>query len=163
MAKDRTQTRTKQDSNVLDDENVVVAGKPMTAEDLEAVEERIKGKRSPLHEDDHPMPKGETIITEDGRKITKIGKFQAPQVMGHSGTLKKFARIEPDYDGWMKMNADHVRVYQGLGVLQGHDGDKRLGLIDERKLNRIKKQAQEKDNLLNEDVLNLLSELEAMQ
>ncbi len=164
MARDRTANRTKDSSNVAtEDEEVIVAGKPMTTEDLEAVEARIAGKRAPLHEDDHPMPKAKVLVTEDGRKISQVGNFQAPQVMGHSGTLKKFARIEPDYDGWTKMNAEHVRIYQGLGVLTGHDGDKRLGLIDQRKLNKIKRQAKEEDNLMNEDILNLLSELEAMQ
>lgn len=140
-----------------------VAGVPMTQDDLAIVEKRIEGKRSPLHEDDfkdieNKMVTKDIMTTSDGRKISRVGNFQAPQIMGHESTLKKFARIEPDYTGWIEMDADDVRIYQGLGVLKGHDWDKKLGLINNKKMNQVIRDS--KEGLLTDAEMNLLEELE---
>ncbi len=142
-------------------QSVKVAGQPMTTEDMAVVEQRIEGKRAPLHESDHPLPKGKILETADGRKITQVGNFQATPTYGDSQTLKKFARIEPDYDGWIKMSNQEALSYQDLRLLIGHDGDKKLGLIDHRKFDKIKKQA--KEGLLSEKEMEALEQLEAIQ
>lgn len=140
---------------------VNVAGQPMTSEDLVLVEQRIEGKRAPLHEEDHPLPKARILNTDDGRKIQQVGNFQSTPTYGDSQTLKKFARIEPDYTGWTKMNNAQVLLYQDLRCLIGHDGDKKLGLLDTKKLNRIK---QERDNgTLPEKDVEFLEQLEAIK
>lgn len=138
-----------------------IAGQPMTAEDMQEVEQRIEGKRAPLHEEDHPLPKGRVIETGDGRRITQVGNLNAPLNYGDSQTLKKFARIEPDYTGWIKMNNDECLLYQDLRLLIGHDGDKKLGLIDSRKLAKIKQDA--KQGLLSDFQINALEQLEAIK
>ena len=143
-----------------------VAGNPMTSEELAQAEERVAGKRAPLHEDDfkeieNKMVTRDVMQTADGRKISRVGQFQAPQVMGHESTLKRFARIRPDYTGWIKMGSEEVRIYQELKLLIGHDGDEKLGLIDERKLERIKKEG--KNGLLSEKDTELLAQLEEIQ
>lgn len=140
---------------------VQVAGAPMTSDDLALVEQRIEGKRAPLHEEDHPLPQGRVVKTEDGRKITQVGNFQATQNYGDSQTLKKFARIEPDYTGWIKMTPEQVTIYQELRVLTGYDGDKKLGLMDSRKLARIKQEAEE--GLLTDQMVEALEQLEAIK
>lgn len=142
-------------------DKVNVAGSPMTSEDLALVEQRIEGKRAPLHEDDHPLPKVRIMETEDGRKIKQVGNFQSTPTYGDSQTLKKFARIEPSYEGWIKMNNQQALLYQDLRLLVGHDGDKKLGLIDSRKLAKIKQDA--KEGLLPEKELEALEQLEAIK
>ena len=139
--------------------NVKTAGEPMTAEDIQLAEQRTEGKRAPLHEDDHPVVQGKVIKTEDGRTITQVGAFNKPLNYGDSQTLKKFARIEPDYTGWIKMSNEQCLLYQDLRVLIGHDGDKRLGLIDKNKLLKIKQDA--KQGLLTELMSEALAQLEA--
>lgn len=139
----------------------VVAGLPMTSEDLALVEQRIEGKRAPLHEEDHPIVKGKVIKTEDGREITQVGKFQSSLIHGDAQTLKKFARIEPDYTGWIKMDNQETLLYQDLRVLIGHDGDKKLGLIDSRKLDKLKQDA--KKGSLSDKEMDALEQLEAIQ
>lgn len=118
--------------------DVQIAGKPMDAEELAAAEARMEGKRSPIHEDDFQLPKGEVIVTPDGREITKIGNFKAQPQVGDSQTLKKFARIEPDYEGWIPMTPKEALMHQGViapekgfvvGALVGYDADKQLGLL----------------------------------
>lgn len=140
---------------------VQVEGQPMTTEDMQLVEQRIEGKRAPLHEEDHPLPKGRLLETEDGRKITQVGKFQGAPSFGDSQTLKKFSRIEPDYTGWIKMGNEEVRLYQELRLLIGHDGDKKLGLIDERKLLKIKELG--KKGQLSDKDTQALEQLEAIK
>lgn len=143
-----------------------VAGLPMTSDDMAQVEQRIEGKRSPLHEDDfkdieHKMATRDVMTTPAGQKIARVGNFQAALNYGDSQTLKKFARIEPDYTGWIKMTNDQALLYQDLRVLIGHDGDKKLGLIDPRKLDRIKQQAKQGD--LTDKESDALEQLEATQ
>ncbi len=140
---------------------VQTAGQPMTSEDMAIVEQRIEGKRSPLHEDDHPLPKARILATDDGRKIQQVGNFQAPLSYGDSQTLKKFARIEPDYTGWIKCTNQQALLYQDLRVMIGHDGDKKLGLIDSRKLDKIKQDA--KQGLLSDPQMEALEQLEAIK
>lgn len=145
---------------------VQTSGQPMTSEDIELAEKRVEGKRSPLHEDDfkeieEKMATRDIMETSDGRKISRVGNFQAPLIMGHASTLKRFARIEPDYTGWIKMTNNEALLYQDLKLLIGHDGDKKLGLIDERKLLRIKRNAQE--GLLTDKELESLEQLEAIK
>lgn len=140
---------------------VQVAGQPMTSEDMQVVEQRIEGKRAPLHEDDHPLPKGRVLQTEDGRKITQVGNFQTIPNYGDSQTLKKFARIEPNYKGWIKVTNQEAILYQELRVMIGHDGDKKLGLIDKDKLEQIKMDA--KEGLLSEPQMEALEQLEAIK
>lgn len=140
---------------------IQIAGQPMTSEDLQMVEERIEGQRAPLHEDDHPLPKGNILKTADGRKITQVGNFQASPTYGDSQTLKKFARIEPDYSGWVKVTNVQALLYQELRVMIGHDGDKKLGLIDFRKLDKIKQKA--KEGNLSEKEMESLEQLEEIQ
>ncbi len=138
-----------------------VAGSPMTSEDLALVEQRIEGQRAPLHEDDHPLPKARILKTDDGRKIQQIGNFQSIPTYGDSQTLKKFARIKPSYEGWIKMTNAQALIYQELRLLVGHDGDEKLGLIDSRKLATIKKDA--KNGLLSERDSEALEQLEAIK
>lgn len=139
--------------------NAKVAGSPMTIDEMQQVEQRIEGQRAPLHEDDHPLPKARLLETEDGRKIKQVGNFQAPLSYGDSQTLKKFARIEPDYTDWIKMTNEQCLIYQDLRLLIGHDGDKKLGLIDPRKLEKLKQDA--KKGLLSDFQMEALEKLEA--
>lgn len=139
----------------------VVSGQPMTAEDIQVAEKRIEGKRAPLHEDDHPLPQGRVFKTDDGRKITQVGEFNKPLNYGDSQTLKRFAPIEPDYTGWIKMTNKEALLYQDLRLLIGHDGDKKLGLIETRKLEKIKQDA--KQGLLSESQLEALEQLEGIK
>lgn len=143
-----------------------VAGLPMTTEDIQEAELRVAGKRAPLHEEDFKdvedrMVTRDVMKTEDGRKISRVGNFQAPLTMGDSQTLKKFARIEPDYTDWIHCTNAEALLYQDLRVMIGHDGDKKLGLIDERKLARIKKDA--KEGLLSDFQVEALRKLEEIQ
>lgn len=143
-----------------------VAGQPMTSEDMQEVEKRIEGKRSPLHEDDfksieNSMINRNILKTADGREISRVGNFQSAPVYGDSQTLKKFARIEPDYTGWIKMSNEECLLYQDLRLLIGHDGDKKLGLIDSRKLAKIKQDA--KQGLLSDVQAVALEKLEALK
>ncbi len=147
-------------AKVRNQEESVKAGQPMTSEDMAMVEQRIAGKRAPLHEDDHPLPKVRELKTEDGRTIKQVGNFQSIPTYGDSQTLKKFARIAPDYDGWIKMNAEEVELYQALKVLQGHDADVKLGLIDEKKFNKIKRDGNA--GLLSDADMELLQKLEVI-
>lgn len=145
---------------------VQVAGQPMTSEDIALAEERVKGKRSPLHEEDFKeieenMATRDIMKTEDGRKISRVGNFQAPLTIGHESTLKKFARIEPNYRGWIKVTNQEAILYQNLRVMIGHDGDKKLGLIDKDKLEQIKIDA--KEGLLSEYQMEALEQLEAIK
>lgn len=145
---------------------VQVAGLPMTSEDIALAEKRVEGKRSPLHEDDfkeieQDMATRDIMKTEDGRKISRVGNFQAPLVMGHESTLKKFARIEPNYRGWIKVTNEEALLYQELRVMIGHDGDKKLGLIDKDKLEELKLDA--KEGLLSDAQMEVLEKLEAIQ
>lgn len=141
--------------------DIQIAGQPMTSEDIALAEQRIEGKRAPLHEDDHPIVQGRTIKTDDGRQITQVGNFQAPKQFGDSQTLKKFARITPDYTGWIKTTNTEALLYQDLRVMIGHDGDLKLGLIDERKLAKIKQDG--KKGLLSDKDMHALEQLEAIQ
>lgn len=143
-----------------------VAGQPMTSEDIALAEQRTEGKRAPLHEDDfkeveQKMATRNIFKTEDGRKIAQVGEFNKPQVYGDSQTLKKFARIEPDYTGWTKMTNAQALLYQDLRLLAGHDGDKKLGLLDIRKFAQIKQDA--KKGLLSEKDMETLEKLEAIK
>lgn len=145
---------------------VQVAGLPMNSEDIALAEKRIEGKRSPLHEDDFKelqenMATRDIMKTDDGRKISRVGNFQAPLVMGHESTLKKFARIEPNYRGWIKVANEEALLYQDLRVMIGHDGDKKLGLIDKDKLEQIKQDA--KQGLLSDKDMKTLEQLEEMK
>lgn len=115
----------------------------MTKEELELVEARTAGKRGAIHEEDNPMPKARVVKRPDGSEIKQVGNFQAAPVFGDSQTLKKFARIESDTSDWVRMSNDEALLYQDLRVLIGHDGDKKLGWIDHRKLDKIKKEAQQ--------------------
>lgn len=126
--------------------NAKVAGQPMNNEDIQAAEKRVEGKRAPLHEEDFKeieenMAKRNVIKTEDGRKIALVGNRMSAPIFGDSQTLKKFARIEPDWSDWIPCTNDEALIYQDLRVMIGHDGDKKLGLIDERKLAKIKQDA----------------------
>lgn len=141
--------------------NVKTAGQPMTTEDMQQAEQRIEGKRAPLHEEDFSLPQGRETTTPDGRKITQVGNFQAPLSYGDSQTLKKFARIEPDYRGWIKCTNAEALLYQDLRVMIGHDGDKKLGLIDKEKLADIKLDS--KRGLLSDKEMEALEKLEAIQ
>lgn len=138
--------------------NAKTAGQPMTSEDMALVEQRIEGKRAPLHEDDHPLPKARVMKTEDGREIKQVGNFANTLNYGDSQTLRKFARIEPSYEGWIKMSNQQALIYQDLRLLIGHDGDKKLGLIDSKKLSRIKQDG--KNGLLSEKDMEFLQQLE---
>ena len=145
---------------------VQVAGQPMTSEDLQQVEQRIEGKRAPLHEEDfkeieEKMATRNVLNTADGRKISQVGNFQSAPVFGDSQTLKKFARIEPDYTGWIKMSNAECLLYQDLRLLIGHDGDKKLGLIDKNKFEKIKQDA--KKGLLSDVMKEALEQLEAIK
>lgn len=145
---------------------VQVAGQPMTSEDISLAQERIEGKRSPLHEDDfkeveEKMATRNILKTEDGRRIAQVGNFNTAQVYGDSQTLKKFARIEPDYTGWTKMTNAQALLYQDLRLLAGHDGDKRLGLLDIKKFAKIKQDG--KQGLLSEKDMETLEQLEALK
>lgn len=146
--------------------NVVTAGQPMNSEDIALAEQRIAGKRAPLHEDDfkdieEKMASRKVLKTDDGRQIAQVGKFNNPMNYGDSQTLKKFARIEPDYTGWTKMTNAEALLYQDLRCLAGHDGDKKLGLLDIKKLAGIKQQA--KQGLLSDFQMEALEKLEAIQ
>ena len=145
---------------------VQTAGQPMTSEDIALAEKRIEGKRAPLHEDDFKevedkMTTRKVLETADGRRISQVGKFNTSPNFGDSQTLKRFARIEPDYTGWIKCTNQEALAYQELRVMIGHDGDKRLGLIDERKLNKIKQEAEK--GLLSEKEMEALEQLEAIK
>lgn len=145
---------------------VQVAGVPMTSEDIALAEKRIEGKRAPLHEEDFKeiekdMVTRDIMKTEDGRKISRVGNFQAPLTMGHESTLKKFARIEPSYKGWIKVTNEQAILYQQLRVMVGHDGDKKLGLIDKDKLEEIKLDGQK--GLLSDEQMEALEQLEALK
>lgn len=111
-------------------------GQPMTTEDLKEAEERIKGKKSPLSEYDYEMPKGKTKVMDDGREITQIGNFRGSSKFGDSQTLKRFARIEPDFTGWIPMTIAECLLYQKKGLLVGYDADAQKGLL--KKPGRIK-------------------------
>lgn len=111
-------------------------GQPMTSDDLKEAEERIKDKKSPLSEHDYPMPKGKTKVMDDGREITQVGNFRSGSKFGDSQTLKRFARIEPDFTGWIPMSKDECLMYQQKGLLLGYDGDVQKGLL--KKPGRIK-------------------------
>lgn len=120
---------------VEETEQKQVAGKPMTTKELEVVTRRIGDKRGALHEDDHPLPEGEIMITDDGRKIQQIGKFRTPAVVGHGKTLERFARIEPDFeeDGWVPMTHKEAMEYQEAGTLAGYDHDHNMGKLQKAK------------------------------
>ncbi len=145
---------------------VQTAGTPMTSEDILAAEARIEGKRAPLHEEDfdeltEKMASRKILNTADGRQIAQVGSFKQTQVFGDSQTLKKFARIEPDWSDWIPCTNEEALLYQDLRVMIGHDGDKRLALIDERKLARVKKEG--KSGLLPDIQMKALKSLEEIQ
>lgn len=145
---------------------IQVMGQPMTSEDIALAEKRIEGQRAPLHEEDfkeveEKMATRRILKTEDGRNIAQVGKFNTSPNFGDSQTLKRFARIEPDYTGWIKCTNQEALAYQDLRVMIGHDGDKKLGLIDERKLNKIKQDAEK--GLLSDKEMEALEQLEAIK
>lgn len=143
-----------------------VAGLPMTSEDIALAEKRVEGKRAPLHEEDfkdleNDMATRKILKTADGREIAQVGSFKQTQIFGDSQTLKKFARIEPDWSDWIPCTNEEALLYQDLRVMIGHDGDKRLALIDERKLGRIKQES--KKGLLPDIQIKALKQLEEIQ
>lgn len=145
---------------------VQVAGQPMTNEDIALAEARIKGQRAPLHEDDfkgieETMVKRDVMKTPDGRSISRVGNFMSTPVVGDQQTLKRFARIEPDWSNWTAMKPQEMMLLQDLRVLIGWDGDKQLALVDDRKLAMIKQKA--KQGLLSDKDMAVLEQLEEIQ
>ena len=59
------------------------------------------------------------------------------------------------------MTNHQALLYQDLRVLIGHDGDKKLGLISQRKLDKLKQDS--KKDLLSEKEMQALSQLEETQ
>jgi hypothetical protein len=116
-----------------------VKEQPMTEEELTAAEERMKDRKSPIREADFAEPSHKVLKTEDGRTIKQFGNFQQAPKVGHQSTLKAFARIEHDYDGWIDMTPEESLKFQEQGLLIGYDQDKQLGLIKTKKRGKNEK------------------------
>lgn len=105
----------------------------MNKEELDQVEKKAEGKKSPL-----PPIEGNKMEPVAGTHRVRVGGFTKPALVGHAGTLKDFAKIEIDHEaeGWVPMSWEQMNDYQDKGLLAGWDGDKQLGLIGKSKPKR---------------------------
>lgn len=116
-------------------------GESMSEQELQDAEKRMEGKKSPLRENDFKLPAPSRVYNSvDGRPIKQFGNAASPRV-GHQGTLKAFAHIEPNWeeDGWIEMTHEESLKYQDEKVLMGYDADKGLGLIRQTKRGKNEK------------------------
>jgi hypothetical protein len=105
----------------------------MTDDELKAAEDRIAGKRSPF--EDEPIkaaPVTEVVVTEDGKRISKVGNFIGAREIGDAGTLKYFKTIKSDTSDWTPVTDDEARLLGRMGILIGHDAENGLALIKSR-------------------------------
>lgn len=136
-------------------DDVIVAGEPMTKEELAAATARVEGKESPFKDDPvKPAKSTGKYLRSDGQEVTKIGDFRVNQVVGDAKTLQKFKRIMPNfskpviiknidkedvYAKWISMTREESLEYQGIkngkssgkGELLGYDADHEMGLLEE--------------------------------
>lgn len=105
-------------------ENTIVAGEPMTKEELAVATKRVEGKKSPFDpktvidkEGNKTVIKGTpvkpakvsgTLTRVDGSKVTNVGNFKSSPEVGDSQTLKKFKRIMPNFN-------KPVMIMKGIG------------------------------------------------
>lgn len=99
-------------------------GVAMNKEELAEVEAKAEGKKSPL-----PPPSAAAAVPVPGTHRVRVGNFTKPALVGHAGTLRDFAKIEHDFEGWIPMTLEQAKHYEAKEVLVGFDGEKELGLI----------------------------------
>lgn len=125
-------------------QDTIVAGEPMTTEELAQATERVKGKKSPfdpkVKEDGTKVPGTPvkpakvtgTMKRTDGSEVKQIGNFKSSPEVGDSQTLKKFKRIMPNFSKpvmmtkgigedaeqvhckWVPMTTEEALIYQGV-------------------------------------------------
>ncbi len=103
--------------------NVIVAGEPMSKDELAYASERVKGKKSPfdpktiikdgkkVYVPGTPVKAAQTTGTykrSDGVDVRKVGNFIGSPEVGDSQTLKKFKRIMPNFN-------KPVMITRGIG------------------------------------------------
>ena len=105
-------------------ENTMVAGEPMTKEELAVASKRVEGKKSPFDpktvidkDGNKTVVKGTpvkpakisgTYKRSDGIEVKKVGNFIGAAEVGDSQTLKKFKRIMPNFN-------KPVMITKGIG------------------------------------------------